>query len=171
MKIDGNTQKVEIASVEIEQEVPISASPQHVYDCFMNDIASWWSRSWVMGGPNTDNIIIEAEPGGRLLEHWQGGGGCIWAVVQSISPGRLVSFSIPAGVLWSGAGMFRVVFEAAEEGGGTLLKLSHHCFNMFQEDSHSGYVKGWTELIGTRLKSYAEGGRIADAIRPSGTQV
>lgn len=169
MKIEGSTSKVEIANVEVEQELEISAAPQHVYDCFMNDIAHWWSKSWVMGGEATEDITIEARPGGRLMEAWKGGGGCVWAMVQSIRPGSMVSFSIPEGVMWSGAGMFRLQFEGRDNGNSTTVKLSHYCYTMYREDSHSGYVQGWTELLGKRLKDYAEGRQVEDAIRPGGT--
>jgi uncharacterized protein YndB with AHSA1/START domain len=169
MSILGKTDRIELASVEIEQEVAVAAAPQHVYECFMNDIARWWSASWVMGGPNTVGLLIEAQPGGRLLESWKDGGGCVWATVQSISPGRMINFSIPDGVMWSGPGMFKLSFEADEAGTGTLLKLSHYCFTMYSEDAHSGYVQGWTELIGTRLRDYAEGRPVEGAISPGAT--
>ncbi|MCB1216763.1 hypothetical protein KDL44_05185 [bacterium] len=169
MQIEGRTNRVELASVEIEQELTIAAPPAHVYDCYVNGISQWWSRDWVMGGPRTTEIVIEQQPGGRLLEVWEGGGGCLWAFVQSLSPGRMISFSIPEGVMWSGAGMFRLVFADAEDGNGTVLKLSHHCFNQYSEDAHSGYVEGWTELIGRRLKEHAEDRAVDNAVRPGGT--
>ena len=169
MKIEGKTDRVEYAFVQIEQEIPVNAEPAHVYDAYVNGISHWWSRDWVMGGPRTTEIVIEQQPGGRLMEVWEGGGGCLWAMVQSLSPGRMISFSIPEGVMWSGAGMFRLVFETREDGKGTTVKLSHHCFNQYAEDSHSGYVEGWTELLGKRLKYYAEGRPVGDAIRASGT--
>ena len=170
MKIEGNTQKVELADVKIEQEVVVNARAEHVYDCYVKGVAYWWSKDWVMGGPKTQNIEIEAHPGGRLLESWEGGGGCVWAMVQSISPGRMISFSIPEGVMWSGAGFFRLVFEASEDAKSTTVRVTHHCFNMYQEDSHSGYVEGWSELIGKRLKDYAEGRDVEDSIRPGRLQ-
>lgn len=169
MNITGKTDKIELASMEIELELEIAAARQHVYECFMNDIARWWSASWVMGGPNTVGLLIEAQPGGRLLESWKDGGGCVWAMVQSISPGHMVNFSIPEGVMWSGAGSFRLSFEAGDDGKSTLLKLSHHSFSLYQEDSHSGYVQGWTELIGTRLRDYAEGRPVVGAVSSGDT--
>jgi uncharacterized protein YndB with AHSA1/START domain len=167
MPINGTTEKLELALVKIQQELEIAAPPQRVYEAFVNDIARWWSRGYLLGGEATVDLVLEARPGGRLMEVLSNGGGVLWAEVTLLSPGRSIRLGIPEGVLWSGPGYYMLRFEAQQDGAATLLKLEHQCAQPYCEDGHSGYVQGWTDLLAERLKVYVEGGRVDDAVKPA----
>jgi uncharacterized protein YndB with AHSA1/START domain len=159
MSINAGTRKVEMNLVEISQEVRIAAPPERVYEAYTAEIGQWWSPSFIMGGPRTVDLVCEAQPGGRLLEVWEGGGGCIWALVTWVNPGKSLHFGLIPGLIWSAPGSIELRFEA--DGEGTLLKLTHTCLEPVEgEDAHSGYVQGWTELVGTRFKQYVETGSV-----------
>lgn len=165
MQITGKTERAELAQVKIEQEIAIAAPPERVFAAYVNELARWYSRDFIMGGELTVDFVLEAEPGGRLMEVFDGGGGMVWAEVIAIRPGRMIRLGIPEGVVWSGPGYFVLRFEPADEGG-TLLKLEHQCTQAFSEDGHSGYVYGWTELLGTGLKQYVETGAAENPVKP-----
>src|SRR5688500_2002373 len=97
---------------EIEMEIHIAAPPERVFEAFINETGRWWSKDFTMGGKDTSDIVLEAHPGGRLLEQFSNGGGNVWAIVMGINPGKSIRMGIPDGVIWSGAGSFSLRFEA-----------------------------------------------------------
>lgn len=138
--------------------------PVDTYERFVQDIGYWWSRSYTLGGPATQVIMIEADPGGRLLEIYEGGT-VQWAEVLHLEEGRFIGFGIPEGTFWSGAGSISISFNEAEDGG-TDLHLEHRCFQQYSDeyDGAEGYAEGWTKLIGENFRSYCAGEPVEDAI-------
>lgn len=163
--MSATTKSVEFDFVQIDMEIPIAAPPQQVYQAFVEDIAHWWDKGFLMGENSTD-IVLEARPGGMLMEVDGQGGGCAWAQVIALYPGRSIRLGIPNGVIWAGAGFYRLSFEDAGDGT-TLLKLRHESTQPRSEkgDGHSGYVYGWNALLVDRLKPYVENGSVPDPLR------
>lgn len=158
--MQANTQPVELEHVTISMELPIAAAPERVYQSFVSETGCWWPKQYLMGRGSVD-IVLDARPGGMLMETDSAGGGTAWAQVISLYPGRSIRLGIPEGVYWSGPGHYSLRFDAAEDGT-TLLKLEHQSTQQksAEGDGHSGYVQGWTTILAERLKPYCETGRV-----------
>ena len=165
MGITGKTTRVELGTAEVELELPVASSPSDAYSAFVNDISRWWSRGYTMGGEKTTGLILEDEPGGRLLEQWGDRDGAIWALVIQVEQGRMIHLGIPEGVVWSGPGMIRVTFADGEDGT-TLVQLKHTSTQLHSDTGHEGYRVGWTDLVMERFAKYAGGERVDDAVTP-----
>ncbi len=148
-------------------DLHLANPPGDAYERFVQDIGYWWSRSFTMGGPATQVIMIEADPGGRLLEIYEGGT-VQWAEVLHLEEGRFIGFGIPEGTFWSGAGSISVSFNEAADGG-TDLHLEHRCFQQYtdEEDGAAGYAQGWSLLVGENFRRYCAGEAIEDAVIPA----
>ena len=62
------------------------------------------------------------------------------------------------GLGMSGAVLNVIAFTLQARNGGTLLKLSHRGIGEITDALRSGYTAGWSDLLGTRLKSCVERG-------------
>jgi uncharacterized protein YndB with AHSA1/START domain len=164
MQITGKTDKLELARVSVNQELVVNVPPERAFDAFTAEIAHWWSRDWLMGGGATTDLVLDLRPGGSLTEVYGPDGGMVWAEVNSFKRGQWIRFGIPEGVIWSGPGYFSVRFAATEDGAGTQVTLEHQSTQAYTEDGHSGYVQGWTELVGTRFKAYCAGEPLENAV-------
>ena len=156
MKIEGTTTKIELCNAIVEQEVQIAATPAQVYTALTSEIGYWWDPGFVMGGADTKDLLLEARPGGRWMEVWGDDEGFVWGMVIRARQDQSLTISVLEGVIWSGPGS--ITIDLSESDGGTLLKLRHHSTQLYSEDGHSGYIMGWTALIGENLKKYVETG-------------
>jgi uncharacterized protein YndB with AHSA1/START domain len=159
MKIEGTTTKIELCNAVVEQELKLEATPAQVYAALTTDIGLWWDPGFVMGGPNTTDVILEPRPGGRWMEVWGSEGeGFLWGIIQRARKDRALTISVPEGVIWSGPGSISIDLEETE-GGGTLLKLRHVSVQVYEtEDATGGYIYGWSNLLGENLRKYLETG-------------
>jgi uncharacterized protein YndB with AHSA1/START domain len=164
-QMTATTTAAEFEQVVIDMQIPIAAPPAEVYEAFVGQIAHWWDKGFLMAEGTTD-IVLEARPGGLLFETDGQGGGCVWAQVIALAPGKSIRLGVPNGVIWAGPGYYSLKFDDAGDGS-TLVVLHHESTQPKSQagDGHSGYAYGWNALLVERLKPFVEQGSVPDPLR------
>lgn len=141
--------------MHIEQEIVITAEPQHVFEALTTGVDAWW-----MQGFESPHSTFHLEPmaGGRFYEDFgQGRGSALYATVTYLEPGKKLRMTGPMGM--RGPVMGTIGFDLVPEGDGTRLKLSHHVMGVVDDDDRETYTHGWQELLGEHLKRFVEQGQ------------
>jgi uncharacterized protein YndB with AHSA1/START domain len=154
MMID-QAKQVMLRRIQVEQEVTINASPERVFDALTSQVSAWWGAPYLLTDA-PQGIILEPEVGGRLYEVSGEGEGALWAMVTAIQKNRWLELTGPIGM--SGAMHSVVSFALEPKGEATLVKLAHHAVGELGEDTEANYSAGWHDLVGVRLKAFAETG-------------
>ncbi len=136
--------------MSISQEVKIAASPEKVFKALTENIGAWWSHSF---SEDPKRIALEAYPGGRFFEEFEGGG-ALYATVVYVEAAKEIRMIGSMGMRGAVAG--HIAFSLETDGNGTLLKLSHSAIGEISEEHKAGYAHGWSILLGQELKSFAE---------------
>jgi uncharacterized protein YndB with AHSA1/START domain/DNA-binding transcriptional ArsR family regulator len=142
---------IAVRSMLIEQEVQISASPAKVFDSLTGEVGRWWDHSWAQG-----EVRMDARPGGRFEERWSETEGALYATVTRVKHGELLAMTGPMGM--TGAVQNVMEITLAPEGDGTRLRLTHRALGEIDDETEENYSRGWTALLGGRLKSLVETG-------------
>ncbi len=72
---------------EVRLQVSIAAPAKEVWRGLTDDIGQWWPADFYSGGAaGARSFTLEAVPGGRMFETWDGGGGVLWGTVIAIDP-------------------------------------------------------------------------------------
>ena len=142
-------------SFQINQEIKINASPEKVFAHLTNDITAWWDHGF---SENPKAIILEPKFGGRFYEDMGDGNGVIYCHVMHVVKNKTLIMQGAMGM--PGAVFGNIAFELVTEGSATILKLSHHAFGEISEDHKKNYTSGWNNLLGARLKSLIESGKV-----------
>lgn len=142
---------------DLAVEVRIAAPPADVWRALTDDIAAWWPEPFFAGGaPGKRRYLLEARPGGRMMEQWDDGGGVLWALVVGLEPGRrlqVTGFVFPN---WGGPSQWFGTWELDGDGDGTRLSFSEHAIGRIAEDYLQEKTKGWNFLWAV-LKAHLEG--------------
>jgi uncharacterized protein YndB with AHSA1/START domain len=152
-----------VGSLHIEQEVTLAAPPARVYQALTDEVSAWWGAPYLIGG-RARSLRLEARLGGRFYQEWDAGDGALWAVVSSLRRGEHLELTGPMGM--SGSVQGRVRLELHPEGQGTRLTLSHRAIGDVDDQTRASYTKGWTDLLGTRLKAFVEKGERRGLVHP-----
>lgn len=142
---------------ELCAAVDIDASPAAVWTSLTSGIDEWWPDEFYAGGRRgARRFTLDARPGGKMTEEWDGGGGVCWGSVIAVEPNerlQVVGYGFPN---WGGPSQWFGTWELAGKGDGTTLTFSEHAIGRVSE----GYVdekdKGWRFLLEV-LKARLEG--------------
>ncbi len=89
-----STTSTAAAVLDTHMEVRITGSVEAVWKALTDDIGAWWPETFFAGGePEKRRYYLEPEPGGRMYETWEGGGGILWATVVAMDPAKLLQVS------------------------------------------------------------------------------
>jgi uncharacterized protein YndB with AHSA1/START domain len=146
----------DVRSIDITHEVMIKATPNRVYNAITNKIAAWWGTPYLYTRLAKD-IVLEPKLGGRFYEVWGTGQGRLWGTVTQIKKNEWIEITGNLGM--KGAVQGTICFALEAKDGATLLTLTHHAIGQISEETESGYVVGWKDLLGTRLKAFVEAGK------------
>ena len=139
-------------------EIPIEATIEEVWQGLTSGLASWWPDDGYAGGDSGKRkMILEAEPGGRMYESWDSGGGLLWGHVVTIEPQemlQLVGHTFPK---WGGPTMWYGTWELSTKGNETVLRYSETAIGRVEEENRAQTKKGWQWLLGGALKAHLEG--------------
>jgi DNA-binding transcriptional ArsR family regulator/uncharacterized protein YndB with AHSA1/START domain len=144
-----------LATFDIEQEIEVKASPADVFRALTLDIGEWWGRPHLHA--DARDVVLDPVPGGLVKQVTRDGGGNVMFVVQAVRRDRLL-------VLHGTMGMAKTIqmtvrFELEPKGEGTRLSLRHWAIGEFPATTRDGFVEGWRDLLGTRLRAYVETGK------------
>ncbi len=151
----GDVKRNGFGVAEVVAEVPIAAPPDRVWRALTEETSEWWDPGF-FSSPRAKRMVVEARLGGRVFEDWGDGEGLVWYTVIGLDRGRVLTLS---GDLWPQNGPARLYteFRLEEKDGGTVVRLHEHIFGQVGEDSGPSMEKGWTHLLGKRLKPHVEG--------------
>lgn len=144
----------ELKAILIEQEFKFNAPVSNVFQAITENVADWWGAPYQLT-PEPTSLLIEPKAGGRFFEEWEQGS-ALWGVVQSIRQDDHIVFEGSFGMLGAINGVVTFIVEPAD--GGTLLKFSHRAIGEVTDDHKKSYAAGWQDLLGVRLKAFAEQG-------------
>jgi len=144
-------------AIDIVQEIDIEAVPDRVFAALTGDIAAWWGHPYLNSAAT--GLILEARPGGRFYEIWDGAGdgeqGALLAFVSAIQPPHRLELT---GRLHMGVVQGAADFRLEAHGDGTRLRFSHRAIGHVDPAVAAGLEAGWTDLLAGRLKPFVETG-------------
>lgn len=144
----------ELGSIHIEAETVIAASPQQVWLALTTQTAAWWGAPYERG--EAEDIVLDARPGGLLLERWADGGGAVWGTVTAVRQDQRLEIEGPIGMAGPVTGVVRITLDP--QGEGTVVRLSHEAVGKVDYETQRRYSLGWDDLLGVRLKALVEDG-------------
>ena len=150
-----NKQTAEIAQVSMELD--IDATPERVWHALTESIGDWWPAEFFAGGQNGKRrFFLETQPGGRMYEQWDTGGGVLWGTVICSDPNvllQVLGYSFPN---WGGPSQSYNTWELKDNGSGTKLVFSESMLGRVSDGNLAEKDKGWKFLWQT-LKAHLEG--------------
>jgi DNA-binding transcriptional ArsR family regulator/uncharacterized protein YndB with AHSA1/START domain len=149
--------------VDIALEVVIAATPSAVFSALTKDVSGWWGHPFVSS--RATGLALEPRLGGLFVEQWDKGG----EVIASVTGWAQDQYLKLAGPFHLGAAAGVATFDLAESAQGTLVRFSFQAFGAVDAAIAELWSRGWTELVGSRLKDLVETGTrlgIAPDTRP-----
>jgi DNA-binding transcriptional ArsR family regulator/uncharacterized protein YndB with AHSA1/START domain len=138
--------------IEIEQEVPVGAGPETVFEALTSRIGEWWDHTF---SDAPKGVRLEPRVGGRFFEEYADEeGGVLYGTVTHIKRGSHLTITGPMGMTNAVLGVIRFDLEPRE--GYTLVKLSHQAIGDVREETRQSYTSGWKAILEKRLKPFAE---------------
>jgi uncharacterized protein YndB with AHSA1/START domain len=149
----------------IELEVSIAAPIHRVWDALVNELSSWWPKSF-HALANAELMTLEARAGGRLFERSSDGAELLWAHVLHIQPNKTlttVGFIAPP---WGGPSMGIVTYNLRENGPATVVRVTDAIVGRCERDTADSMVEGWRFLLEQGLRKYIESDLAGDSPQP-----
>ena len=141
-----------IQTLNIVKEVPIDAPLDVVWESILEELEGLHAREHAMP------MKLEPWPGGRWFRDLGNNAGHFWGHVQVIKPPALLEISGPMPMSYPA--MNHLQYRLAEQGAGTLLKLTHRAFGLIDPEHAKGVHQGWGELL-ENIRRIAERRRTA----------
>ncbi len=141
----------------IKMELHIEAAPADVWQHLTENIGAWWPDDFYAGGAAGERrFLLESNPGGRMYEEWDSGGGVLWGNVVSIDPNKSLQVLGVVFPNWGGPTQWYGSWTLQEAGGGTLLQFSETGVGRVSDGGMEEKDKGW-KFLWASLKAHAEG--------------
>jgi uncharacterized protein YndB with AHSA1/START domain len=149
------TEAAQISRLSLE--VRIQAKMDAVWKALTDDIGQWWPAEFYAGGePGERRFVLEAWPGGRMLEEWKEGG-LVWGNVIGVEPGRTLQVAGITFPGWGGPTLWLGSWELGEDSEGTRLRFQESAIGRTSEEGAAEKDKGWRFLFDGALRAYVEG--------------
>jgi len=139
-------------AVDVALEVAIAGTPASVFAALTDDPGGWWGHPFV--GDQAIGLSLEPRLGGLFVERWDDGGYVI-ATVTRWAQDRQLELTGPFHL---GVAVGVASFELAAGDEDTLVQFSFRAVGAVDPEVAEQMAKGWTELIGARLKALVESG-------------
>ena len=150
-----NLKTAEIA--DLTMEININATPERVWTALTSDIGQWWPADFFAGGEaGKRTYLLEAEPGGRMYEQWEGGGGVLWGNVIAVDP--TVRLQVLGSLFpnWGGPSLWFATWDLAASGNGTVVTFSESAIGKVSAGGAEEKTAGW-EFLWACMKAHIEG--------------
>jgi uncharacterized protein YndB with AHSA1/START domain len=149
-------------AMQIQTDIHVAASPDHVFRVFADDFTLWWPKSHHIGGEDDYTAIIEPRAGGRWYERGASGAECEWGQVLAYDPPQRILLRWGLDHNWqydpSLDTQVEVTFESENEGTRVTLrhfKLENLGANATAVRDAVGSDQGWPTLLAL-MKGFAE---------------
>ena len=144
--------------LETQLGIRIHGSRAKVWQTLTEDIGAWWPAEFYAGGePDKRSYHLEAAPGGRMYEAWEGGGGVLWGTVVAVEPGKRLQIMGSTFPNWGGPSLWFGTWTLGTDGDDTVLTFAESTFGKVSDSLAEQKDKGWQFLLGAALKSRVEG--------------
>ena len=139
-------------ATRISTEAFIDAPPWRVFDALTQNVAAWWGGPHLRSADAT-NLVLEPQPGGRLVEEWGHRQGALRAIVTAIKQDE--QLELTGALAGKAAGVLGIRLERRE--GGTLLLAELTTGGVDAADGDAG-KRALDDLFKSRLKAFVEEG-------------
>lgn len=138
--------------LDVALEISIAAPRRTVFAALTADPGGWWGYPFLRS--DATGLALERRLGGLVVEKWANGG-AVLATVTGWTDDRYLQL---AGPFHLGLALGIATFELSDVGDGTNLQFSFRAIGAIDPQVVEQFAKGWTELVGVRLKTLAETG-------------
>lgn len=132
-------------------EIHIAATPQTVYDLFLNEPHNWFYEN--EESKDARPTRCQNEIGGKFYLELPDGGFNTIGEITMLKPGYKIRMrgdcTMPQAVLMN----MTIVFEEVD--GGTRVSVDHRMFGEFDDTAPAEFEEGWSDGLG-KLKTLAE---------------
>jgi len=149
-------------ALEINTDVHVAASPDHVFRVFTNDFNLWWPKGHHIGPDADFTAILEPRVGGRWYEKGSTGAECEWGEVLAYDPPSRLLLRWGLGADWQYHADLDTQVEVTfvPENEGTRVTLRHFKLENLGAMAETvrdsvGSDQGWPTLI-RLMKEFAE---------------
>ena len=105
--------------------IDIARPPNAVWEALTNRIGAWWPGEFYGGGKEGGrNFVLEAQPGGRMYETWDDGGGVLWGQVVGVKPNEQLQVLGSVFPNWGGPTQWFGTWDLTKRDAGTRLEFS-----------------------------------------------
>jgi DNA-binding transcriptional ArsR family regulator len=139
-------------TIDIAQDVEISATPAAVFAALTKDVGGWWGHPFVTA--RAVSLALEPRLGGLFTERWENGG----QVIASVTGWGQDEHLTLTGSFHMGVGIGVAAFDLSDAAAGTLLRFSFRAISVVDAEVAEAMTSGWAELVCTRLKGLVETG-------------
>lgn len=144
-----------IGHYELTVEVSLQAKPKRVWTLLTTGIGRWWPKQY-FALESSKSFVCDSKLGGRVYEQGANGAGGIWGTIIVWLPGRKMTWACEMYPGWGGPGRSFVTWEVIPQPKGCLLRLHDAGLCPDAAKARASLESGWTELIRTYLKPFAE---------------
>ena len=141
-----------IPPARLVTEAFIDAPPWRVFDALTQNLAAWWGGPHLRSAEAT-NLVLEPQPGGRVVEEWGHRQGALRAIVTAIKQDE--HLELTGTVAGQAAGVLGIRLERRE--GGTLLRAELTMSGRDAADPDAE-KRALDDLFKARLKPFVEEG-------------
>jgi uncharacterized protein YndB with AHSA1/START domain len=145
-----------LVTFNIEQEIDVKASPADVFRSLTLDIGEWWGPPHLR--EDARDIVLDPVPGGLVRQVTRDGGGNFMFMVQAVRRDHLLVLHGTMGIPKTIHMTVRFELEPVK-GGRTRLGLAHWAIGELSAETRDNFIKGWQDLLGSRLRAYLETGK------------
>lgn len=151
-----NIEPAAIASLTMT--IQIGTSPDNVWRALTENIGEWWPADFYAGGADGKrDYHLEASPGGRMFESWDGGGGVLWGTVVCVNPGKQLQVLGAVFPSFGGPSEWFGTWSLEKAGANqTTLTFSESSLGRVSDEGTQEKDAGWSYLWNT-LKAHLEG--------------
>ena len=139
-------------SIDVALDIEIAGTPATVFAALTKDIGGWWGHPFVTA--RAASLALDPRLGGLFTERWENGGQLIATVTGWEQDEHLTL----TGSFHVGVGIGVAAFDLVECAAGTLLQFSFRAIGVMDTEVADAMTRGWSELVGTRLKGLVETG-------------
>ncbi|MBK8018371.1 MAG: helix-turn-helix domain-containing protein [Betaproteobacteria bacterium] len=140
--------------LDVRMEVRIAAGKARVFEALTREIGAWWVHPYRQAGPDS-RLRLEPAIGEAMIETGPGGHEVIWGYVEEIRVPDLLYLSGRFAVVNAIAG--RVHLDLSEDGGETILRVSHTAIGNIDDGMRANFTEGWRDLLDVRLRAHLRG--------------
>ena len=141
----------------LTMSITINAPVESVWTALTAHMNDWWPDSFFGGGEAGQRaVVLECEPGGKMFERWETGGGLVWGNVVTIDPNKTLQILGHQFPNWGGPSSWFGTWDLSAVDGGTKLEFSESAVGRLSEGYVDDKDKGW-KFLWASLKAHLEG--------------